>query len=188
MKNIKTFKQHINEGILNLSKTRKFPTLGERDDFYDKKWNEVSDPYKIYHTNKHDIGKYLNTWFSGQHIENKKFVARDEMWVTKKVDGDTASHLYGEIYNPIEIVIMCPTGAKFKQNDKGEDLYQMKAQIHSIDDSSYGIWFDNKTYSELEDIRFQIMKWINNKSVINGDEFIEYCVSVGGDESSIDYN
>lgn len=110
------------------------------------------------------------------------------MWITKKVDEETSSHLYNEIYNPISLTIMCPTGARFKQNTNGEDLYQMKAQIYSIDDSSYGIWFYEVPYNELEEIRTNIMKWINTKPIINGDEFLQYCVSVGGDESSIDYN
>lgn len=189
MKNIKTYHQH-NESILNLSKTRKFPTYGETNRGTHHSYDEYTDFYYIYHLNKKDIGKYLNTWFSGNHIvdKNKKFIARDEMWTVKKVDDETASHLYNRTINPIEITIMCPTGAKFKQNENGEDLYEMKATLRSIDDSSYGIWFNNKSYSELEEIRFQIMKWINNKPIINGDKFIEYCVSVGGDESSIDYN
>lgn len=191
MKTIKTFQQH-NESILNLSKTRKFPTYKDsgRIDGLNKSYDDLTDFYYIYDLDKKDIGKYLNTWFSGNHIEskNKKFIIRDEMWTVKKVDEHTALNLYNRYINPIEITIMCPSGAKFKQNENGEDLYEMKATIRSIDDSSYGIWFDNKTYSELEEIRFQIMKWINTKPIINGDEFIEYCVSVGGDESSIDYN
>ena len=190
MKNIKTYEQHVNEGVLNLSKTRKFPTYGETNRGTHHSYDDYTDFYFIYNLNKHDIGKYLNTWFAGQHIvsKNKKFVATDEMWTVKKVDEDTAVNLYNRIYNPISIDIKCPVGAKFKQNDKGEDLYEMKATIHSIDDSSFGIHFYNKTYEDFEEIRTQLMKWINSKPVINGDDFLKYCVSIGADETTIDYN
>jgi len=83
---------------------------------------------------------------------------------------------------------VCPTGAKFKRNENGEDLYEMVSRICSIDDSSYGIWFDGKTFTELEEIRVNIMKWLNTKKEVNGDEFLKFCVSLGADEDSIDYN
>lgn len=174
------------EGVSNLSKNRRWDTFdyGRRK----KDMQKATDLYFIYDLKKSELGKYLNTWFKG--ITSKY---RDEMITLKKVDKDTAMHLYNREYNPISINILCPTGAKFKQNKNGEDLYEMKAQIHSIDDSSYGIWWSyyygqEYTFQQLENIREQIMKWINNFPIINGEEFLDFCVSLGAAEDSKDYN
>lgn len=68
------------------------------------------------------------------------------------------------------------------------DLYDMKAQIHSIDDSSYGIWWFNMPLEELKSIKPKLMKWISSKDEINGEEFLNLCVSLGADEDRKDYN
>lgn len=180
--------EHFNEGLLNVSKNRKFP-----ENFYD-----------IYKLNSKEIGAYLNTWFPGKvlyfsELEKNKvkakrgeikndFLVIDEMWTVKKVDEETANHLYHKKYNPIVVSITCPTSGIFKQNDNGEDIFQMRATINSIDDSSYTVWFDNKPINELKDIRTKIMEWINKFDIINGNEFINYCVELGANEDSIDLN
>jgi len=192
MKHLNTYTEHINEWVSNLSKVRNFPTYGDSNRFDDKKaikkFENETDFYSIYNVNKHDIGKYLNTWFKGKHSEFKTYVTNDEMWTVKKVDKDTAMHLYNQEYNPVSIRIVCPTGVKFIKNEQGEDLYNMVARIHSIDDSSYGIWFNQIPYSELEDIRTNIMKWMNTKPLLNGEEFLDYCVEMGADQNEKDYN
>ena len=199
MKHINNFTEHVNENVINISKKRNFPTygdtnrLGDKSHKINKQFNDSTDFYYIYDLNKHDIGKYLNTWFKGNHFEGKhnkgeSYVQRDEMWTVKKVDEQTSRHLYGRYYNPISINITCPTGAKFTKNEKGEDLYNMGAIIRSIDDSSYSIWFYNIPYNDLEDIRTQIMKWINTQPILNGDEFIKFCISMGANEEDVDYS
>ena len=115
------------------------------------------------------------------------------MITLKKVDKETATHLYHRKYNPISLIIMCPTGAKWKQTLNGDYLYEMKAQIHSIDDSSYGIWwtyYDGSALplNELIKIRKKLMTWINSKVEINGEEFLDYCVTLGASEEQKDYN
>jgi len=181
-----------NNGILNMSKCKKFPTYGETDTIKDKKsnYNDCSDLYSIYNLNKEEIGKYLNTWYVGELLKSKKgdFIITDEIVTVKKVNEHTSSCLYHKEYNPVTLRILCPTGAKFELDDNGYKLYQMKAQIHSIDDSSYGVWFENKPIEELRLIRIEIMKWLNSQKLLDGDEFINFCVSLGADEESIDYN
>ena len=110
------------------------------------------------------------------------------MWTVKIVDEETANHLYLRKYNPIVVSITCPTGGVFKQNEKKEDLFQMRSAINSIDDSSYTIWFDNKPLNELKDIRTKIMKWVSLQPIINGHKFLDKCVELGADEKSIDLN
>lgn len=191
MKHIESYTDYVNENVINLSKKRKFPTYGDTEK--DRKYKSIADQTdirSIYDLNKHDIGKYLNTWFVGEvkHSSNDKFVILDEMITVKKVDEDTQNHLYDRVYNPVALRIVCPTGAKFKQDENGYDLYNMYAMIESIDDSSYKVWFDQKTFDELVSIRTQIMKWINTQSILNGEEFLDYCISVGADPESKDYN
>jgi len=179
---MKTYNEFLGEGlqgldkILNLSKVRKFP---ER-------------MYDIYDMSKNELGKFLNTWFVGKVIYKKDILLRDEMWTVKKVDKETADMLYRRNINPICIWIMPPTGLRFRQNEEGEDLYEMKAQIFSIDDSSFGIWWNDVPLEELKKIRIRLMEWINvhgsGLANINGEEFLDICVHMGADEDSKDYN
>ena len=182
------------ESVSNLAKVRKWDTndvSGRRK----KDQRQVSDLYFTYNLKKDELGKYLNTWFTGVVMKSKDGKTyRDEMITLKKVDKETAQHLYDREFNPVSVDIMCPIGAKFKQDENGDDLYTMKAQIHSIDDSSYGIWWDdyyNGTGHPLEklmQIREEIMKWVNSKPVLNGEEFLDYCLSLGASEETKDYN
>ena len=64
----------------------------------------------------------------------------------------------------------------------------MKAQIHSIDDSSYGIWWIGRSKEDLEPIRLKIMEWIDSQPILNGDKFIEFCLLAGANPDSVDYN
>jgi len=181
---INKFQDFVNEHMSNLSKNRKWKINSSGK-------HEFTDLYFTYKLPKSELGEYLNTWFEGVVAKSKDGdkVYRDEMVTLKKVDKETAGRLYDKYYNPINIVIMCPMGAKFdKKNDKGVDFYGMKAQIHSVDDSSYGIWWDDKTFEELSKIRINLMKWINANPIINGEEFLNVCISLGADEESKDYN
>ena len=64
----------------------------------------------------------------------------------------------------------------------------MKAQIHSIDDSYYGIWWSDKTFNDLVETRKKLMEWINKQQVINGNEFLDFCVDLGANEATREYN
>jgi hypothetical protein len=187
MKHIKYFK----ESVINLSKNRKFP-----DNFYD-----------VYKISKQELGNYLNTWFPGEVKylsdlpSNKVKLKRgelndcllsDEVWTVKKVDEESATKLYGRYINPISISIRTPfSRLKVTETTKGEKLYDMKVQLHSVDDSQFGIswcYEDSKPLNELKELRENIMKWINSKPIINGQELLDYCVSLGANKESIDYN
>lgn len=167
--------------MLNISKKRKWKTYDKRDD---------TDIYYPYHLSKKQRGEYLNTWFEGQKagLSKKGIIYRDEMITFKQCDEDTAIHLYHRKFNPVSINIMCPIGAKFNYNASNEPLYNMKFQIHSIDDSSYGIWWDNKSLEELKKIRNQLMIIISWMPVINGELLLNLCIDFGADKESKDYN
>lgn len=169
----KNFKQ-FNESVINLSKVRKFP----------------ENHYDIYDLDKKDLGKYLNTWFPGKkdYLKKTTILLSDEMWTVKKVDEWTAARLYWKYINPISVDIQCPVGAKFEYDEDGNELFEMISRIHSIDDSSFSIWFHKKPLEELEKTRTKIMEWVNSQPIINGQEFLDACVSLGGDEKSINYD
>lgn len=95
------------------------------------KKNNLSNEYVVYHTTKHNIGRYLNTWFLETIKKNNNYYYYK---TCKKVDKDTASHLYWRFYNVVSIYINCTSNKCIE--------HHMKAMIHSIDDSSYGIWFE----------------------------------------------
>lgn len=177
---IRRFADFTNENVINLSKIRKW-----------KMTNNHSDMYFIYELPKSELGKYLNTWFEGLVTlsKSKDFTINDEMITLKRVDKDTSYRLYHKEYNPVSINIHCPIGGKFKLDENGNKFYQMKAKICSVDDSQFGIWWDDKyTLGELKDIRTKLMNWVNTKPILNGDEFLDYCVVLGADENSKDYN
>ena len=185
MKHIKLF-----EELNNLSKVRKWPIHKTG------KWDHA-DLYFVYKLAKKDLGKYMNTWFVGANITlepktpyTKEQIITDEMITLKEVDKETADSLYHRKYNPVSIRIMCPTGSKFTKDEKGNyNNYRLKAQIHSVDDSSFGIWWDDKTFDELGEIRLRLMEWINGQlNGLNGEEFLDICVSMGADEETKDYN
>ena len=181
------FNQFIREGS-NVSKIRKWDTI-DRTHSHKSNWDS-SDFYFVYDLKKEELGKYLNTWFVGRIHKSKDDTQTytDEMITLKKVDSETADNLYRRKYNPLSIRILCPPGARFKQNDLKQNLYNMKAQLHSIDDSQYGIWWDDFPFSELESIRLNLMKWIDSISILNGEEFLNKCVELGADVDSKDYN
>lgn len=174
---------------MNISRKRKFPiykeTRGTKGHY-----ENCSDFYFTYDLSKKDIGKFLNTWFVGQVATHgkEKFITRDEMITLKKCDDKTASCLYCRKFNPVSVSIVCPTGAKFKLNEKDEKLYNMVARIHSIDDSSFGIWFNELPLEKLRILRYDIMEFISSLNVINGEQFLERCIEFGADKDSIDYN
>lgn len=186
MKYIKTFL----ESITNISKKTKF-----LDNYYD-----------LYELNKSEIGKYLNTWYPGnikyisdyQKVKSKRgeivdnFLVIDEIWTAKKVDDYTKSRLYNRNINPICISINCPIGGKFKKDNNGVYLYEMSASIFSIDDSSFRVYWTNYYNNSLpleylKEIRLKIVKWVSDKSIINGEEFLDYCISLGANNEK-DYN
>lgn len=171
--------------MINKSKIRKWKT------YIDSNNHQYSDLYFIYNLPKDKIGDYLNVWFDGLKVYSKlnksKHICEDEIITLKKCDNETATHLYDRKFNPITINILCPAGTEFIQ-DNDNILYDMKFQIHSIDDSSYGIWWSNKPFALLENIRTNIMKFINTNTIINGERLLEYCIEQGADENSKDCN
>jgi len=179
MKHIKLF-----EELSNISNIRKWPSYPGRED---------RDIYFVYDLSKNERGKYLNVWFQGQKMDQilppnrkRKTEVRnyhEEMITLKKVDKETASHLYNREFNPIAIWISS------SYRNIGE--FDMKAHMYSIDDSSYGIWWKSPSLEELKSIRSELMKWIDQfglKNPINGEEFLNKCVELGADESTKDYN
>ena len=136
-------------------------------------WN-----YFVYDLSKADRGKWLNVWFQKEPWINKgKSYTRNQWETLKEVDDETANNLYHVKFNPVSVRII--------PSYKKENPFSMKAMIHSIDDSSFGIWFD----CSLEGLEFKkllIMKWVSDRKVINGEQFLNYCESLGGEDR--DYN
>ena len=188
MKHLKRF----NEELTNISKIRKWPTYGESspNTYRDPNTQKTTDYYFVYDLNKNQMGKYLNVWFQGQEEDrviepnrkrpNQKRVYYNEVITLKKTDEESSRNLYNRKFNPVSINIM---------NSYKGDEFDMKAQIHSIDDSSYGIWWINKPLEELKDSRTKLMDWLNYQpNGLNGEEFLNTCISLGADEDQKDYN
>lgn len=154
---------------MNISKIRLFP----------------DNEYESYKWDKKERGRWVNIWFKKPDFINKqrKRFPRDEYWTIKRVDEHTTCCLYNRQWNNISISIW-PSYRFMKKESIFE--FDMKAMIHSVDDSSYGIWFQDKPKSELGYIRKQVMTWIDSQKILNGNEFIKICKNLGGTDE--DYN
>ena len=159
-----------------------FPTYNEtRPGVYSNNpdINKRVDYYFIYELDENELDKYLNKWFSGPVIKHKNKVVSDNIITIKGMDKETQNHLYDKKYNPISFNIMFFTN---------QPNYSMKCMIHSIDNSSYGIWFEDRNYDELKEIRHHLMKWVDKwDNDINGEEFLRTCIDHDADEHTVDY-
>jgi hypothetical protein len=163
---------------LNISKENIWPII-----------NHNFNVYYIYDIEKQDRCKYLNVWFNNVNISEKlKCFTVDDFITLVKVDKESKGHLCGYKFNPLSLKIMCPLGAKFNKDENDNLLYNMKSQIYSIDDSSYGIWWYEVTIDELRKIRLELMNWISSQKNINGELFLNKCVELGADIETKDYN
>lgn len=115
-------------------------------------------------------------------------IHNDCQWMPKVCDKETAGHLYDRPINPVSITIMCPTGAVFQKNENGELLYNMKLHVHSIDDSSYGIWFEKLTLSLLIYIRKCIFEYLNKDYLLNGEDLLNAAINLGANPESKNYD
>lgn len=169
--------------MANIANNKKFP------DHY----------YFVYDLDKSELGKYHNTWFKGERdstrldkVTNNNIVLYDSLWTVKTVDKETESRLYYKKYNPVSVRIMAPTGAKFKCDKFNNRLYTMKAEIHSIDDSSFGVWWNDEghhTLDKLKGKRSRILDYLTMQKKVNGEKFLQFCIEeVGADPDSVDYN
>ena len=150
-----------------------------------------NDTHVIYYLGEIKIRHDYQGWFQ-EYYEGDKHLdiihADRIVRIDKPCDAQTASNLYNYVYNPIILSINCPIGVKFTYNDKGMPLYNLMAKIDSIDDSSYTIWFDQIPLKQLYYIRKQIQTYVDNLFFINGEKFLEYCVSLGANPETKDYN
>lgn len=149
-----------------------------------KKLIDSYDIYNIYDCTKHDRGKYLNTWFwCAPTIRNKITYHQDKIITFKKVDKRTSEQLYNRHYNAVSIFICKDTYTK----NKDKYPYYMRAILHSVDDFCFSVWFNTfSSLDELHEIRLEIMKYVDSKKELNGDDFVHTCLALGGDE--VDYD
>ena len=126
---------------------------------------------------------YLDNW--GVHP-----ILDDKWYCLKCTDEHTTSRLYYRNMNPVMIFIRpaMKWNKDINKYDYPEGLYDIKAQICSVDDSSYGIWLDSQPKDELIILRDYIMNWVSDQKLLNGDDFINKCVQLGFDPETIDYN
>ena len=120
--------------------------------------------YDVYKMSKGRLSELINLWYK---------IPQHGLVTIKRVDNATSNFLYGRAFNPVTI--------KYFESYAKEGYHPYKAQIYSIDDSSYGTWFYKL------DVKL-LMEWISLQKRLNGHEFLDYCVSIGGDKETIDYN
>jgi hypothetical protein len=162
--------------MINLSRTKKV-----EDDFY-----------FLYKLNKRNRGDFLNTWFE---INTKPFPKGKKWlnmihkgWITlKKVDDYTSARLYHKKYNPI-IIRLINNMSNVPPFGFMKNCFCLKVSIKSVDDSSYTIeWYNESSYSMYKKA-YEIMQYIQNVNVINGDDLLNECIKLGANAESIHYD
>jgi hypothetical protein len=128
-----------------------------------------SNEYFVYDLDSNEIKPFLNMWFNDSS-------SKDKIWTVKEVDSTTRYRLYGKSYNPVSISIV---------TNRMQGI-SMKAMIHSVDDASYGFWFNDKTKKELLEIRNKLKDWLDDHKILNGEDWMKYGKSIGAED--FDYN
>ena len=147
---------------------------------------EFKDIYEFYKLTLDEVNEIENKWFQFKIDKNKDKIYNNTLVSLKRCDLETS--MYNYAYNPVSLAIKCPLGAKFKQNDKEQDLYNMRCSICSIDDSSFTIWFEQIPLNQLYFIRSEIQKWIYELNEINGNKFLDYLQTLGANPDTINYD
>lgn len=160
---------------------RNFPTHVETRDLSRRELRKrrntpQTNEYFVYALNEEDlVFNWVDQWFRDSTDVTDPYYAVT-VWTVKKVDEQTSWHLYNREYNPFSIRIMndlAPEQGKATS-------YRIKAMMHSIDDSSYGVWFKNLTLEQAEALRDTIAEYISSQLIFNGDAFFKFTESIGG--------
>lgn len=155
---------------------RYFPTFKQtRPENFSRRKNksrlDESDEYFIYKLEEEEIVfEWVDKWFKDR-TDRENYT---KIWTIKKVDEKTSYHLYNRFYNPFSIRIM--------PQYKNETLFALKAMIHSVDDSSYGVWFNNITLDVAQDLQVKIAEYINEQKILNGDLFFKFAEGLGAND------
>lgn len=159
-----------------------------------EKWETIiakgyhrSDLYFIYDLGEQEINQYLDKWFKGVKLKYNNGLWYSEVITIKAVDNETAKKLYGHTYNPLTITVL-PFAKWDGTNYTYGPKYSMIARIHSIDDSSFGIWWEDNTIKDLIKVRKKLIKEIDSLKTVNGEKFLNMCKELGADPSTVDYN
>lgn len=136
--------------------------------------NNTFSIYFSYKIPLYDKLLFLGKWFYCDLREN--YI---EYICLKEVDNETRLNLYDEQFNPV-LIFVAKYGNEFK----------MKAQICSIDDSSYGIWWESvKSIDQYLLTIERLKKFIDEQKLLNGHYFINFCINnLNADLKTIDYN
>jgi hypothetical protein len=163
-----------------------------------KKRSWFENPYDSYRLTKKERGNYVNVWFPRnlfleRKVRNKykryfngdgNINIKDSLSTIIKVNKESSNHLYGEEYNPITLSISFDFMTSRKE---GRNVFNMKACIMSIDDSSFGIWWLDKDRNYLIEQRLKVMRYIDSNKIIDGEHFLNHCIELGAN-SEKDYN
>ena len=162
-----------------------FPTVLQRDDLQMtrrqlKRFDDRTDEYFVYKLEEEEVVfNWVDKWFHDKFDNLSPDRYYTSIWTIKMVDVETSQHLYNRLYNPFRISVM----RQYKDPLK----YSIKAQMHSVDDSSYGAWFNGLAdLTEVDRIVNEVVDYIDGLKVFNGQNFVNFVTALGCKD--IDYN
>lgn len=132
-------------------------------------------------------GKWLLTIFTPN---TSKGVKVEDLYSFRLVSSKSESFLYDRNFNPICITII--ENPLDNEKDKTKQTYNIITTLKSIDDACYQISLENQKYNRCNLLRRLLAIYIDmiedeNKG-IDGDQLLEFCVRLGFNKKTINYN
>lgn len=127
-----------------------------------KKIKDSSDPFFIYDVPEQIKNLYLNRWFKDKSRKHC-------IWTVKRCDEETAYFL-GDYIN-------CFSLDYRKEYDSNK--WCCRGVMHSIDDTSYNVWWNGKTQAEANEFYNNVKKFISKSHVFSGKGYIQWALKNG---------
>ncbi len=128
-----------------------------------------ADPYAVYELN--EGGKsMLNEWFKGSGPKH-------DFWTVKQVSEKSAKRLYGKYINPIHVHIL----ETFLHR-----IDVLHVCVYSIDDGCYNIFMEGANSAQRHEWLNTVREYIDSQPVLDGDELVAFCQSLG--ECEVQYD
>lgn len=155
----------------------------------------LSDCYMFYSLPEDARKEVLDKWF----YTDPSFIQSDQHgWhrfskvIFKRVDVRTSRRLYNEPMNPVVITqekYVSESGNMILDPDPQQSWASSRTAVSlvSIDDSSFTIRTKPGDYMDLSK-EIPIIRYLDDKEVINGDDLMDLCIGLGFDESTLNYD
>lgn len=133
------------------------------------------DMYKLIDEKRIYPPLLINKWFYAEtkSFANNKSIVREEYIRLVQVDENTFYHCYCKIFNPICISLSALPGKAYNKELIGE----LKIGLNTIDDSYYGVRFENVSREQVEELIDKVDEYLNSVDYLSKTHFLDFLVN-----------